>query len=276
MRYNVLVIGCSHLSGAYDKEDNIVGPQSYAWHLRRLYDNKHRFVTIPNPAQGILKYAAIVEYMNRNGLLKDFTHCILQLTQEPRTVFMDNAEDDFFHGLHWLVTKKGDFIDGSRIQTSPSHMIASQVPRYMFEKYQSNFVKNEKYGPFGVFSKDMDFRGELLSVTDEISSSLENSYSAMSLLPSLYFYINETLKANNIKVASFDWWGKSTLQQDMLDMVSNDEYVFPKYKTVMNLMIEKDIWKPEEQSNLGHLNVSQSKDVAHILKEYLDNAEFFN
>ena len=275
MRHNVLVIGCSHLSCAYDKNDHNIGPETYAWHLRKMHGNVDRFVTIPNPAQGIIKYAAIIEHLDRNKLLSQFSHCIIQMTDEPRTVFMDNQENEFYEKLPEFLNTDSDFVDGNKIQTSPSAAVLSAVPRYVFEKYQDKFVQATKLGWFKKTEFDMDMRDNFLDVVNIISPSLKTSNTAKAFLPISYSYIKRTLRRNNIRMASFDWWGKSAEQNESLANIKGNEYILPDDKAIFNLMWEKQLWVREEQSNLGHMNGKQSRQVAEILKEHLDNAYFF-
>lgn len=276
MKNNVLCIGCSHLSGAYDMTDHVVGPESWAWHLRKMYGRKDRYVTIPNPSQGIQKYAAVIEFLDRNDLLKDFTHCIIQMTQEPRTVFMDEREDDFYNMLPSHINSIEEFVNGNLIQSNPSYAALSGIERYVFEKYKDMFHKTTiKPGLFRDRKIDIDMEGEFLTFLEKTIPTLTQSFNARSALPVSYQYIKSTLEKNNIKMVSFDWWGKSAEQHEMLNGVMGDEYLFPETKAVNDILTEKQLWDIGKQTPLWHLDKRQARYVGEALKEYLDDREFF-
>jgi hypothetical protein len=268
MKNNVMFLGCSHLSGAYSKDDIIIGPQSYAWHLWNLYGNNDRYVTFSNPAQGIIKYASIVEYLDRNDLLKSFTHCVIQLTQEPRTVFMSEHEQQFYDNISEFLHSEKMFVDGSEIQTNPSFISLSENTRYVYEKYQHHFF--ETHGFFNA-----DYRTKFLKVTETITESLKRSNTARALLPISYSYIKNVLAKYDIKIAAFDWWGKDKDQVLSLSNVMGNEYLFNMGESVKSIMEHNGYWNREEQSNLSHMNQEQSYQVSEILKEYMDNVKFF-
>ena len=277
---NVLVIGCSHLSGAYDKNDRIASNNSYGWWLWDLYGGKDRFVTMPNPAQGILKYAAIIEHLDVRGMLEDFTHCIIQLTQEPRTVFMDEREDRIYDALREMFDSQERFVDGRQIQikNSAPYIRLSNVHRFLYEQYQEDFYQEDRRF-YGYLNCDHDMRDQLLNATEQMSRVLDQSRSARVILPMAYSYIMQTLKRNNVKTAVFDWWGKEGTQWRSIRQVDTGEFLFDleqKEKSIKEVMESRGEWfNRSELTNLEHLNSSQAWGVATVLKEYLDERQFF-
>lgn len=263
------------MSGAYDMTDHVVGPESYAWHLRKMYGNKDRYVTISNPSQGIQKYATVVEYLDNNDLLSDFTHCIVQLTHEPRTVYMGQSETAFYDSLESHIKSEEMFVDGNNIQTNPSFAAISGVERYMFEKYGNMFSKKIETG--GLLNKciNVDMTDEFLEFLELSIPSLTQSYVAYATLTISYTYIKSVMEKNNIKFSVFDWWGKDSYHMSSLLNYIGDESIFPDMTPVSRILTDKCLWERDKQSPLKHLNAKQSRHVGEALKEYLDNVEFF-
>lgn len=258
MKKKVLCIGCSHLAGAYDHDDNITGPESWAWHLWNFRGREEQFYTLPNPGQGIMQYAALINYLDNNNLLAQLDTVVIQLTSEPRLVWNSLKFNSYFEGIKDLLLLDDDFNDG-RILLTPetTETIFSSNQRRMYELYQDKFkTTKEKLAWLDI----TDFLNYNLTTTDSIFNS--------TLFSIYYSYIVTTLQKHGIKYVVFDWWGKTKDAWKSISLVEKDEFLFTDDgRSIKDLLVSKNEWDRDLQSVGGHMSSDLVKPIAKYIHE---------
>ena len=258
MKKKVLCIGCSHLAGAYDKNDNIVGPESWAWHLWNFRGRTEQFYTLPNPGQGIMQYAALINYLDNNNLLSQLDTVIIQLTSEPRLVWHSAEFNSYYEGIKGLLSLNDDFVSGRiLITTDTTETIFSSNQRRMYELYQNKFTTTTE-------------KSIWLDVTDLVSQGMTspNSIFNSAMFSIYYSYIVNTLQKHNIKYIVFDWWGKTTNDWDSISRIERGEFLFTDTnRSVKDLLLSKNEWVRDLQSVGGHMSSELVTPIAKYIHE---------
>ena len=258
MKKKVLCIGCSHLSGAYDKNDKVVSNESWAWHLWNFRGREEQFYTLPNPGQGIMQYAALINYLDKNDLLAQMSTVIIQLTSEPRFVWINDDFNSYFNNSKVLLSKNDNFNDGNILITSDTtNTIFSSNQRRLYELYQNKFTTHKE-------------KLAWLDITDTISYGLTNKESIFnnSIFSIYYSYIVNVLQKNSIPYIVFDWWGKTEDVWESIKKVEKDEFLFTdNERAVKEVMISKNEWDRDSQSVGGHMSSELVTPIAKYIHE---------
>ena len=257
----VLIIGCSHLNGAYDKNDNVVGPESWGWQLYQIRKTQDQYIAIACPGQGIMHYGMIIQELDKEGLLNDFTHCIIQLTDEPRLNFhKPNSINNYMEKVIELVknvqpNKPGYTCDQTLGTLYWSTAAIHTKQRAQFEHFEERFP--------GVKEKTI-----WLDITEEIADCLSNeSTFVKSIFPIYYRSIMQILNKNDITPIVFDFWGKSAdVYQYMNDRVCGSEFVLDSLK---HEAINRDVWNISNRSIGGHHDKNNTLEFAKIINEFV-------
>lgn len=270
MSKNVLAIGCSHLSGAYGMEDQIVGPESYAYWLWKDYYPDQKFTTFPNPGHGILTFAGIVEHLHRNNLLQKYTHCLLQLTSEPRIHFPNaGVEEKFYEQVTYLATRNESFVDGHGISVKYFDTVLSNNQRNLYEQHANKFGDSYR-----------SISGKLIwsEISEEIALSLTETKIATQMFRICYTYIIKTLTDNNVKPVVIDWWGRPMIKFDGIERVNNElpGYIFPFNMGLKQISEKRGIWDRTKYTPMGHHNAEQNRVFASIINEFIENGRHFD
>lgn len=275
MPNRILHIGCSHLACTYTKNDKFESNKTYSRQLWELYDKEYSVVTIPSPSQGIDKFASVVRYMEENDYLRFFSHCILQLTSEPRKVFLDpNLETKQYENIRQLIIGADMYQDGYKHIVEGGNTLFSNNTRFTYERYENKFKKNVA-GFLGLGRKTADFRNEWLDTSTSITESIDKSRVEADNLVIKYEYIKHTLEKNKVKFGVFDWWGQEHFERLLMnEKYWKDEYLLPDYKCLREIMEEDGTWDLGMQSGLGHMNAEHISKVSKLLKRGMDDKEF--
>ena len=211
--------------------------------------------------------------MDENDYLRFFTHCILQLTSEPRKVYFDpEIEITQYENIHQQIVGAEPFQDGYKNRLIRGAHLSNNT-RFLYEKYENKFKKPA--GFLGLGRKTADFRNEWLDVSTLIAESISNSTVTKDELIINYEYIRHTLEKNNVKMGVFDWWGQDDDERHLMNRKYwKDEYLLPDYKCLREVMEQNNIWDESEQSGLGHLNKEQNLQVAKILNRVINDRKF--
>lgn len=254
----VLIIGCSHLNGAYNKNDRVVGPESWGWQLWHLRETQDQYVSIASPGQGIMQYGMIIQELDRANLLKDFTHCIIQLTDEPRLNFhKPSSINNYMEKVIDMVknVQPGYNCDQTLGMLYWSTAAIHTKQRAQFEHFEERFQ--------GVKEKTT-----WLDITEEMADCLDGeSIFVKSIFPIYYRSIMQILKQNDIVPIVFDFWGKSAdVYQYMNKHVYGPEFVLDSLK---HEAIERDVWDSSNISAGGHHNEKNTIELAKIINEFV-------
>jgi hypothetical protein len=270
----MLVLGCSHLSGAYDINDNNAGEQSYAWHLWNLRGQRDIMYTVPNPGEGLQMYATIINHMEVTGQIENFDRYLIQLTAEPRLSYFDNEHDQdfYFKNLDMFLQEKAPFNDGRTLcylyskdgtGYANTNQVITNVHRKFYEKHEHRFRTTEG-------------KNAWMDVSDTITAPLNQPGLLLQNLTHVYYrFIVDTLTRYNREVCLFTWWGNQGFTN--LHTRKEDPWMFKKFQgSLSGSMTAAGTWFPrEELSNGAHLNSEQSLTVAEHLNTELNSKGFF-
>ena len=258
MKNKVLCIGCSHLAGAYDNDDNIIGPESWAWHLWNFRGRQEQFYTLPNPGQGIMQYAALVNYLDNNNLLAQMHTVIIQSTSEPRLVLHSPKFNSYFEGINKMLTSNDDFVDGKTLITPDTiETVFSSNQRRMYELYHDKFTTTKEKT---VWLDITDFLSQCITTTNSIANS--------AMFSIYYTYIVTTLQRHNIRYIVFDWWGKTESNLKSISQIEKNEFLFTDTnRSIKDLLLSKNEWDRNLQSVGGHMSSELVKPIAKYIHE---------
>jgi hypothetical protein len=261
MKDKVLCIGCSHLSGAYDKNDAIVNAESWAWHLWKRRGRNETFYTLPCPGQGIMQYSAIIETLKNKNKLSQFKYVIIQLTSEPRINWYGGLPQNYYFSVipYFTDSNENDFNDGQKMYERYSKSIVlSSGFRKMYEIHEHKFTTP-------------DAKNAWLDISESLYESFNKSTLSQALFPIYMKYIITTLKEHNITPIIFDWWGKTDEQWRSIDDLGIHNNILFDGNSIKQVLTEHNLWKREEQSLGGHLDSIQNKAVMKFLhKEIIE------
>jgi len=92
--FDTLYIGCSHATGSYDKDDNIINRiESIPYRTSKIMNQKWKSIALSG--HGIFAYATVIEYLMQSKLL-NFKNIIVQQTYEPR---LNHIEEEKLHKM---------------------------------------------------------------------------------------------------------------------------------------------------------------------------------
>lgn len=248
----VLVIGCSHATGAYDMNDNVVSNESWAWHLHLLRDQQEQFFVLHNPGQGILQYGATLNYLHSKQLLTQFDACIIQLTDELRMMIYNSTIDSYYQDLEdWLNSAIDNYnVNPHYSQFKKENRVFSSWHRDTYELHEHKF-------------NNISSKESWLDVSTDLHAALTNTHLVKSLYPVYYFYMINLLKQLNIEPIVFDFWGKEL--NSSIDNIKGDEWILD------SLMVEakaKGVWLEENIApGLHHHNSVSNKFLAGIIND---------
>jgi hypothetical protein len=255
MKDKVLCLGCSHLAGAYDKDDLVVSPESWAWHLWKLRWSKEIFYTLPSPGQGLMQYGAIIETLKNKKKLSQFKYVIIQLTSEPRINWYGGLPQNYYFSVipYFVDNNENDFNNGQPMYAKYARSIVlSSGFRKMYEIHESKFTSSES-------------KNTWLDVSEHLYESFNKSTLSQTIFPIYINYIVNTLKEHNVTPIIFDWWGKTDEHWDSIkDMDIHNNILFSG-KSVKQVLSENNLWHRDQQSVGGHMNSDQNKVVAKFL-----------
>lgn len=256
MKDKVLCLGCSHLSGAYNKNDAVTSNESWAWHLWKLRNKNESFYTLPSPGLGIMQYGAIVETLAQTQQLKKFRYAIVQLTDEPRiNWFGGAAQNHYFSTLNDFVNEDHDFNDGQYMYVKYANSIVlSNVSRKMYEIHEYKFTTAES-------------KNQWLDVSNLLSDSLTTSTFSRTIFSVYFKNLLQTLDDHGVKSIVFDWWGRPADHWKTVQHLINDNVLFYRDHSgsVKKTLSEHNLWHRDEQSLAGHMNSDQNKIVAEFI-----------
>jgi len=261
MKDKVLCIGCSHLAGAYDKDDIVVSNESWAWHLWKRRGKNEIFYTLPSPGQGLMQYGALIETLKNKNKLSQFKYAIIQLTSEPRINWYGGLPQNYYFSIlpHFVDNNENGFNDGQTMYTKYARSIVlSSDFRKMYEIHEGKFVSP-------------DSKNAWLDISEQLYESFNKSVLSQSLFPIYMKYITDTLKEHNITPIIFDWWGKTVEQWQLIDNLNIHDNILFVRKSIKQILIDNNLWNREEQSIGGHFNSIQNKAVTKFLhKEIIE------
>lgn len=256
MKDKVLCLGCSHLSGAYNKNDAVTSNESWAWHLWKLRNKNESFYTLPSPGLGIMQYGAIVETLAQTQQLKKFRYAIVQLTDEPRiNWFGGAAQNHYFSTLNDFVNGDHDFNDGQYMYVKYANSIVlSNVTRKMYEIHEHKFTTAES-------------KNQWLDVSNALSDSLTSSTFSRTIFSVYFKSLLQTLIEHGVKPIVFDWWGRTSDSWESVQHLINDNVLFYHNLSgsVKQTLEKHNLWQRDEQSLAGHMNSNQNKIVAEFI-----------
>jgi hypothetical protein len=262
MGKKILVIGCSHSAGAYDKADNVISNESWAWHLKNIRNTDDKYYVIHNPANGILHYGAIVKYLNHEGLLNQFDSCIVQMTSEMRMMFYDNMSNAYFPLLkEWLQSANDEFNIRPEVDYfhSPKRTLSNYVSD-VFNKYKGHF-------------NGVEAKSAWLTVCDCIIEGIgpigtkkdtKAPYTVNAIYDIYYYYIVNTLRENGVEPVVFDWWYKGEVTKDLKH---GDEWILD---SVVKTAIARGDWHKNKINNSQHHNSDSAKLMASIINSAIE------
>ena len=196
-----LFIGCSHLSGIYDSDNNIIDNTiNYATIARdKLNDTGWKIISCPG--DGIMMYASIIETLYQHGLLQDFKNVIVQHTYEPR-LNIEKHENNILNGIVEYISND----DYSSIYNVKHDWLLSMHVLSQYNIYKDMFFENSEKE----FLEYLDHINSHWDKTETIithynSNSDEPHYKNM-YVDSSYRYIELLLKELDINLYSFRWW----------------------------------------------------------------------
>lgn len=248
----VLIIGCSHATGAYDMNDTVVSNESWAWHLHKLRDGQEQFFVLHNPGQGVLQYGATINYLHSKKLLTQFDACIIQMTDELRTMIYNSSIDSYYSDMEeWLINSNDSYnVNPYYGQFKKENRVISPWLRETYELHEYKF-------------SNTDSKKSWLDVSTVLCDSLTNTTLVKSLYPVYYFYIVNLLKQLGIEPIVFDFWGKEL--NSSIDNIKGDEWILD------SLMVEakaKGVWLEENIApGLHHHNSVSNKFLAEIIND---------
>jgi hypothetical protein len=248
----VLVIGCSHATGAYDMNDAVVSDESWAWHLHKLRKENEQFFVLHNPGQGILQYGATLNYLHSRNLLTHFDACIIQMTDELRTMIYNSSIDSYYQGIEdWLMNSKDGYnVNPYYSQFKKENRVISPWHRETYELHERKFSNNNA-------------KESWLDVSSELCDALTKTTLVKSLYPVYYFYIVNMLKQLNIEPIVFDFWGKEL--NSSIDHIKSDEWILDSLMTAAKA---KGVWLEENIApGLHHHNSISNKCLAEIIND---------
>ena len=270
----MLVLGCSHLSGAYDINDQNAGEQSYAWHLWNLRGQRDIMYTVPNPGEGLQMYATIINHMEVTGQIERFDRYLIQLTAEPRVSYFNNSHDQefYFKNLDLFLQEKNPFNDGRTLSYlyskegtgwTNNNQQFTNVHRKLYEKHESKFRTDEG-------------KNSWLNVSEDMTDGINNPGLLLQNLTHVYYrFIVDTLQKYNREFCMFTWWGNQGFTN--LHKKMSDPWLFEKQNgSISSSMALVDKWFPrEELSNGAHLNSEQSLIVSDHLHREINSKGYF-
>ena len=263
MGKKILVIGCSHSAGAYDKADNVISNESWAWHLKNIRNTDDKYYVIHNPANGILHYGAIVKYLNHEGLLNQFDSCIVQMTSEMRMMFYDNMSNAYFPLLkEWLQSANDEFNIRPEVDYfhSPKRTLSNYVSD-VFNKYKGHF-------------NGVEAKSAWLTVCDCIIEGIgpigtkkdtKAPYTVNAIYDIYYYYIVNTLRENSVEPVVFDWNGNEPKNKNLK---RGSEWILD---SLFETAKSRGEWHSDKMTPLGqHHNSDSAKMMANIINNAIE------
>jgi hypothetical protein len=186
--FDTLYIGCSHATGTYDKDDNIINRiESIPYRTSKILDQKWKSIALSG--HGIFAYATIIEYLIQSKQLY-FKNIIIQQTFEPR---LNHVEEEKLHKViyEYMLNDKDTTLH-AYIQPYWWCFITSQQKLYD-EQFKTSQSKLD-------YLRHLQHFDAKFNKTRDIGPGPDNLWIDMS-----YRYIESICKLKGINLYSFAW-----------------------------------------------------------------------
>lgn len=224
-----LWIGCSHSAGIYDDSDRRVSLFGIP-HLVSQSFNPENWKMIAAPGNGIIEFSCIISYMDREGLLDDYSNIILQLTNEPRLISFDP------HGemLKYKQIKKYALCDNNE-RECPVYLLDNDEthPKDFFNlKFSLNPVML-----YDMYKKYFSNSTNALDMTEDLTKSL--ALTLMRHIPVHFQSIVNIAEQRNIKLSTFNFSEADGISR-LLKKGTYEQYDILDGESIMH-MVEKKL-----------------------------------